>query len=154
MPEGPFGFPRLSTVGPFSRKTIEEIKEAWTDCPPSDPERFICNRVKFHTLEEFESRGVTTDLKFAYDVHSGCCDEIAEGVYIDSVEEGIEGMMIAVGWGPDGSGHTWIIHNGKHYDATDPQGVDDPHKLWFWDDYDTWRVDEGDSMRTFQPDIG
>jgi hypothetical protein len=69
----------------------------------------------------------------AVSINSGHCRAFAENVltYL--------GRPVNVELRSAGYYHTWLLHDGKHYDAECPYGVDDPSELPIWR-----RLDDGD----------
>lgn len=125
MPEGPLGFPRLTSIGPFSRKTREEVMGDWQDCLESGKPRQICRSIKFHTLRVINNDLRTNPLygscDTAQEVNEGRCDIVALKV-LEEIDN-INVMQYGIGE------HYWIEYNGRHYDAEVPTGVNDPKDL-------------------------
>lgn len=132
MPEGPLGFPRATNLGPLSRETAEEVREHWDVCPQAEKPQEICREIKFTSLIILENEGFFASCQTLEEINSGRCHDVASRVsselpYVTQVET----------WGGD---HGWIKHNGIHYDAEKPTGVEDPFDLPFFDRVGPQRV--------------
>ena len=64
-----------------------------------------------------------------YDVNTGLCVDFAH-----EFTEKFGGQVMRTHWNSRHNlpGHAWIVWNGKHYDAENPQGVRDWKKLKFF----------------------
>ena len=65
----------------------------------------------------------------------GRCYEFADNLYTDMEEHGYKGMKILdagdLDW-DEHDNHAWVEYQGKHYDALNPEGVNDPSELDFY----------------------
>lgn len=140
MPEGPLGFPRLTTIGPLTSEENGE-KINWEDCPTGDTlERKICLTIKEKTLELMQDVDpIVNDLE---DVNHGYCYWIADNVYVEL--DGPEGVEVIEKHSPMGTNHGYIKYNGRYYDAEVPQGVEDYEDLPFIDRYPNVGIQDQD----------
>ena len=125
MPEGPFGFPRLTRLGPLSKQTVEEMEREWDECPESGKEREICRSLKVNAIRilegDIEDEGLMPDFLDRIQ-----CDDLISinegrcGIVASETLKDIDGIRV-LKFG-DGD-HYWIEYNGWHYDAEMPTGV-------------------------------
>jgi hypothetical protein len=84
---------------------------------------------------------------------AGRCFEFADQLHHNMKEVGYKGhrVMTSKEWARKGTGntkrftehlhdendssHAWIMHDGKHYDSMNPEGVDHPSQLKFYSKY-------------------
>jgi len=121
MPEGKFGVPRFTNLGPLSRATEEEVKQFWDVCPESGKEREICRETKFIALKILDEQDFIAACSTLADINGGSCGSVAEFVY-----RRVDGVEI---WEIGNGDHFWIHYQGKHYDAEAPTGVNEWRRL-------------------------
>jgi len=124
MPEGPFGFPRPTTLAPMSDLTRSEIEENWNDCPDEEKHREVCEQVKRFTFIALESKSAFPAFNTLEEINSGKCHDVARQVaqtvpHVDYVR------LI-------GGAHGWVRYDGWNYDPEVPSGVPDIQGLPFF----------------------
>jgi hypothetical protein len=125
MPEGPFGGPRVTNLGPLSRSTVQEVRSTWDECPEAEKSQEICRSIKYHSLSIIKNQDIFPDCDDIESINEGRCYDIATKVLDD-----VDGIRIFKVGDYD---HVWIVHNGKHYDAEKPSGVDEYMELPFFE---------------------
>lgn len=140
-PEGPFGGPRATTIGPFSREVREDFEEQWDECPDGGREEELCQTIKDVAVEAIETEGVFPGCDTLEDINSGRCHDVARAVdnqlgYTTRVE------LLS-------GGHGWLRFKGKHYDAEAPSGVSTPWELPFFNRIPPQRILERTQQEAF-----
>lgn len=142
MPRGPFGFPRVTDLGPFVEETKqlteEELNEkwGWEDCRSTardEVDKQICREIKKRAIELLEDPDVGPPVDNLEDINSGFCEFVSESIN----ELALENQRVRVL--EDGSmntWHYWIEYKGRHFDAEVPTGVDKPHRIPFFERLD------------------
>ena len=95
------------------------------------------------TFKEFLSESITRIIKDAVpkfmkdenykkvrEINYWSCADFAGEVMRRAKAAGVKGVRMKQS--PGMSGHAWIYHNGKHYDAEHPRGVKDSKNLNFF----------------------
>jgi|APHM01.1.fsa_nt_gi hypothetical protein len=127
MPEGPAGAPRLTTIGPLSRPTADDIRETWNECPDNfENQQEICTEVKRASVQVLKNQGIYADFQSINELNTGACHTIAKTV---------KNRIPYVEWRMTiGGDHSWVKYNGRHYDAQIPFGVEDLDKIPLFSD--------------------
>lgn len=125
MPEGPLGFPRLSTIGPLSKSTREEVENKWDECPESGKQREICRAIKRNSIKVLEgelgSNPLLGGCGTIMEINEGRCGVVAFETFRQ-----VDGIKV---FEAGDSEHFWIFYKGRHYDAEVPTGVNDAFDL-------------------------
>lgn len=138
MPEGPLGAPRLTDIGPLSRRTEKEIRNLWDECPDSSdkniPDKFadelqgmyenrleICKTVKEGSIAVLENQGLFAEMNTPKEINEGACHAVAK--YVTERLEYTNWRMTM------SAGHSWVEYKGMNYDSEVPRGIVDPFDL-------------------------